>query len=149
MTEPVYCEPVITTHNRLNFYPSTIEIHTISKHELYTNININNFDLTKLIAVIASTIATASPIIILDIPSFTHLDIKSYFHSIITQLIHTSSFLPLLNSTKTFVSLSNVESKPTIDVALYTQLSKNIPTLAMKIQNPESTAKSRVKSYSY
>ena len=79
-----------------------------------------NLDLTTLTTVITSAIANANPTKTLRIPPFIHSDIKSWLHSIITQLSYTTFFTPLLNANQSFVSIKNAGENPTVDAALYT-----------------------------
>ena len=51
-----------------------------------THNNAFDVELAKLATIIASDIDTANSITILRLPTFTLLDIKSYLHSVITQL---------------------------------------------------------------
>lgn len=132
---------VKTTINHAMSYPPTVEMKNLHVEQGETNKNVLDLDLTKLATIIASDVVTANPITILRLSPFTPLDIKSYLHSIIIQLTYTTYFLSLLNSSQSFVSLSNAHRTHTVDTALYTQLSKGIPNLTMKIPNPESTFK--------
>ena len=125
-------------------YPLTIEIKNINAEQVETNKNAFDLDLTKLATIIASAVATSNPITTPSLPPFSSLDIKSYLHSIITQLTYTTYFLPLLNSSQSFVSLLNAKLNPTVYYVLYTQLTKTIPNLIMKILNLKSTSKSGV-----
>ena len=103
-----------------------------------------DLDITTLTTVIASAIANANPIKTLHLPPFTSLNIKSWLHSIITQLSYTTFFTPLINTDLSFVSIKNAGENPTIEAASYTQLSKTIPTITMNTLNPDSASKSRV-----
>ena len=110
-----------------------------------TNNNTFDFDLTELATVIASTVATVIAITTLRLLPFTPLDIKAYLQSITTQFIYTTYVLPLLNTSKIFVSISNTKLNPTIYAVLYTQLlTKTISNLTIRILNLESTSKSGV-----
>ena len=111
-----------------------------------TNNNTFDFDLTELATVIANTVATVIAITTLRLLPFTPLDIKTYLQSITTQFIYTTYVLPLLNTSKIFVSISNTKLNPTIYAVLYTQLlTKTISNLTIRILNLESTSKSGVK----
>ena len=110
-----------------------------------TNNNTFDFDLTELATVIANTVATVIAITTLRLLPFTPLDIKAYLQSITTQFIYTTYVLPLLNTSKIFVSISNTKLNPTIYAVLYTQLlTKTISNLTIRILNLESTSKSGV-----
>ena len=118
-------------------------MHTIStKHN--ENNNIMDLNITKLATVIASAVATANPTKTLRLSPFTPSDIKSWLYSITTQLSYTACFTPLLNSNESFVGIENDQEHPTVDAALYTHLSKTIPTLTMNILHRDSTSKSEV-----
>ena len=110
-----------------------------------TNNNTFDCDLTELATVIATAVATVIAITTLRLLPFTLLDIKAYLQSITTQFIYTTYFLPLLNTSKIFVSISNTKLNPTIYAALYNQLlTKTISNLTIRILNLESTSKSGV-----
>ena len=149
----------ISSINELHKSTATTKVKTTVNHAMiilptvemqYLNVgqgdqqNVFNSDLTKLATVIVIAIATANPIATLRLPPVTTLDIKVFLRSVIAQLTYTTYFLPLLNSSQSFVSLSNAKLNPTVDAALCTQLTKTIPNLTMKILNPDSTSKNGV-----
>ena len=104
----------------------------------------NELDINISSTAIASAVANADPTKTLRLPPFTPSDTKNWLHSIIIQLSYTTFFAPLLNADQSFVSINNANKNPTVDAALYTQLSKTIPTKTMNILNPDSTSKSGV-----
>ena len=106
--------------------------------------NSTELDMITLSTAIASAVANANPTKTLRLPPFTPSDTKTWLHSIIIQLSYTTFFTPLLNADQSFVSIHNANKNPTVDAALYTQLSKTIPTITMNILNPDSTSKSGV-----
>ena len=104
----------------------------------------NDLDINTLFTAIASAVANDNPTKTLRLPPFIPSDIKNWLQSIIIQLSYTTFFTPQLNADQSFVSVINANENPTVDTALYTQLSKTIPTITMNILNPESTSKSGV-----
>ena len=104
----------------------------------------NELNINTLSTSIASAVTNANRTKTLRPPPFTPSDTKKWLHSIIIQLSYTTSFIPLLNADQSFVSINNANNNPTVDAALYTQLSKTIPTITMNILNPDSTSKSGV-----
>ena len=103
-----------------------------------------DLDINTLSTAIASAVANANLTKTLRLPPSTSLDIKQWLHSIIIQLSYTAFFTPLLNTDQHFVSVINANENPTVNAALYIQLSNIIPTITMNILNPDSTSKSRV-----
>ena len=103
-----------------------------------------DLNMVTLSTAIANAVANANPTKTLCLPPFTPSDTKTWLHSIIIQLSYTTFFTPLLNSDQSFVSTHNANKNPTVDAALYTQLSKTIPAITMNILNPDSTSKSGV-----
>ena len=95
--------------------PPIVEMYNTKQDE---HNNALDVDLTKLVTVITSTVATTNPITTLRLPPFTPLDIKSLLHSIITHLTYITYFVPLLNFSQSFVSIANAHANPTVDATL-------------------------------
>ena len=108
----------LTTKTHTNtklIMPPIVEMHNTKQDEHNDALDVN---LTKLVTVITSTVATKKSITTLRLPPFTPLYIKYWLHSIITQLTYITYFVPLMNFSQTFVSIANAHANPTVDATL-------------------------------
>ena len=112
---------------------SNKSIHNPPSVEMVDTNQSTELDMISLSTAISSAVANNNPTKTLRLPPFTPSDTKTWLHSIIIQLSYTTFFTPLLNVDQSFVSIYNANKNPTVDAALYTQLSKTIPTITMNI----------------
>ena len=118
-------KPTFST-NKSVYNPPSVEMGDTNSTEL---------DMITLSTAIASDVANDNPTKTLRLLPFTPSDTKTWLHSIIIQLSYTTFFTPLLNADQSFVSIHNANKNTTVDAALYTQLSKTIPTITTNIRS--------------